>query len=61
MNKYVRTVPFLQLFEQVQDLGLVGHVKCRDRFVGHDEPGLEDQGTGEADPLALATRELVRV
>ena len=27
----------LQLFEQVQHVGLNGHVKRRDAFIGHDE------------------------
>ena len=37
------------------------HVQGADRLVADDEVRLEGQGPGDADPLALAAGELVRV
>ena len=54
-------MPLLQVLHQVEDLGLDGHVEGRHRLVGHDQLGLEGQGPGQADPLALAAGELVGV
>ena len=51
----------LQLLEEVEHLGLHGDVESRHRLVGNDEVRLQDQGPGDADPLALAAGELVRV
>ena len=51
----------LELYEQVDDLGLDGDVESRDRLVADDDLRLEDNGTGNADALALAARELVRI
>ena len=51
----------LELLEQVQDLGLDRHVEGRDRLVADDQVGLEDERAGDADALALAAGELVRV
>ncbi len=51
----------LQLDEQVQDLGLDRDVERGDRLVGDDELRLQDERAGEADALALAAAELVRV
>ncbi len=51
----------LELYEQVDDLGLDGDVESRDRLVADDDLRLEDDGAGNADALALATRELVRI
>ena len=51
----------LQVLHQVEDLGLDRHVEGRDRLVGHDQLGLEGQGPGQPDALALAARELVGV
>ena len=51
----------LQVLEQVDDLSLDRDVERRDGLVGDDEVGVEGEGTGEADPLPLAARELVRV
>ena len=51
----------LELLEQVQDLGLDRHVERRHGLVADDEVGLEDERAGDADALALAARELVRV
>ncbi len=36
----------LQLVQEVQDLGLDRDVQGRDRLVGDDQPGPEDQGAG---------------
>ena len=51
----------LQLLEQVDHLRLHRDVEGRDRLVGDDELGLDGQRPGDADPLALAAGELVRV
>ena len=53
--------PFLQLEHQVQDLRLHRHVERRDRFVGDDQPRVERQRAGDADPLALAAAEGMRI
>ena len=47
--------------EQVDDLRLDRHVEGRDRFVAHDQPGLERQRPRDPDPLPLSARELVRI
>jgi hypothetical protein len=51
----------LEVREEVQHLGLDRHIEGGDRLVGHDQlrPGRE--GPGDADPLALAAGELVRI
>ena len=51
----------LQLVEQVDHLGLHRHVEGRHRLVGDDQLGLDRQRPGDADALALAAGELVRV
>ena len=51
----------LQVDEQVQDLGLDRDVERRDRLVGDDQLRLERERARDADTLALAARELVRV
>ena len=51
----------LQLAEQLQDLGPDRDIERRDRLVAHQQLGLEGDGTGDADALALTTRELVGV
>ena len=51
----------LQLLEQVDDLRLDRDVERRDRLVRHDEVGVQGQRPGQADALALAAGELVRV
>ena len=43
-----------QRLEQVDDLGLDGDVQGGNRFVRQDEPGLQGQGPGNDDALALA-------
>ena len=39
----------------------IGHVERGDRLVEQDQPGLERERARDADPLALAAGELVRV
>ena len=51
----------LQVLEQVDDLGLDRHVERRDRLVGDDQLRAQRERPGDADALALAAGELVRV
>jgi hypothetical protein len=51
----------LQLVEEIQDLGPAGGVDHRDRLVGHQILRPQHHGPRDADALALATRERVRV
>ena len=51
----------LQRLHQVEDLRLDRDVERRDRLVGDDQLRVERERAREADPLALAARELVRV
>ena len=47
--------------KQVHDLRLDGHVERGHRLVGHEQLGLEGERARDADALALAAREVVRV
>jgi hypothetical protein len=51
----------LELLEQVEDLRPEGDVERRDRLVEHDEFRRERNGTGDAEALALAAREFMRI
>ncbi len=51
----------LEVLQQVQDLRLHRDVERRDRLVADDQLRLERERARDADPLALAARELVRV
>ena len=51
----------LELFHEIQDLSLDRNVESGDRLIGHDQAGIERERPGEADPLALTARKLVRV
>ena len=51
---------FLEVGEEVDDLGLDGHVEGRDGLVGDDKPRVQGQRPGDADALALAAAEGVR-
>ena len=51
----------LQVFEQVEDLGLDAHVQGADRLVAHDELGSHRERPSDADALPLAAAELVRI
>src|SRR5262249_36212328 len=53
--------PLLQLDEQVDNLSLDRHGERRDRLVADDEARLESERAGDANALALATGELVRI
>jgi len=46
----------LQVGQQVEHLGLDGHIKRRNRLVGHHQFRLEHQRTGDRYALALAAR-----
>ena len=51
----------LQVAQQVEDLRLDRDVERGDRLVGDDQLGLQRDRAGDADALALAAGELVRV
>ena len=51
----------LEVVEQVEDLALDRDVERADRLVADDELRVERQRPGDADALALAAGELVRV
>ena len=59
-NRYVKPEVPPQVQQQVEDLGLDGHVERGHRLVADDELGLQHQGARDADALSLAARELVR-
>ncbi len=50
-----------QVGQEVEDLGLDRHVERRDRLVADDELRLDGERPGDADALALAAGELVRI
>jgi hypothetical protein len=51
----------LEILEQVEDLGLDGLVERRDGLVEHEELGIEHERARDVHPLALASRQFVRV
>ena len=51
----------LQILKEIDDLRLHAHVERADGFVANNQPGFDGQGAGDADALALAAAELVRV
>jgi hypothetical protein len=51
----------LQVLQQVDDLRLDRDIEGGDRLVAHDQVGIDGERAGDADPLALAARELVRI
>jgi len=51
----------LEIFEQVDDLGLNRNVQRRYRLVGDDELWLQGDGARDTDALALSARKFVRV
>src|SRR5215204_5961210 len=51
----------LQILQEVDDLGLDGDVEGRDGLVADYEARVQRDGPGDPYPLALASRELVRV
>ena len=50
-----------QAAEQIEDLGLRGHVEARRRLVEHDQLRVAREGHRNHDALLLTARELVRV
>ena len=50
-----------QLGEKIQDLCLNGDVEGRYGFVGDDHLGLEGEGAGDSDALALSAGKLMRI
>ena len=52
---------FLEGAEQIDDLGLNGDVESGDWLIADDEGRVYGEGSGNADPLALASAELVGV
>ena len=51
----------LQLLQQVQHLGLDGHIQGGDGLVADDELGPQGKGPGDAHTLAAATVQLMGV
>ena len=45
----------LQVEQKIEHLSLNRYVECRNRFVGHQQPGLQHQRPGNGNPLPLAT------
>ena len=61
MNRYASPKPLLQLDEHVDDLRLDRHVERRHRLVADQQRRLERERARDADALALAAGELVRI
>ena len=59
-EQHGQAVAALHVLQQVQDLGLDGHVQRRHRLIADQHLGIERQRPGDADALALAAGELVR-
>ena len=60
MKRYASPEPLLQVLEQVDHAGLDRDVEGRHRLVEHHQVGVEREGPGDPDALALAAGELVR-
>ena len=61
-NEQISESPFLlQFFKQVDNLRLNGNVERRNGFVANNEFGVYRKGARNADTLALAAREFVRI
>jgi hypothetical protein len=52
---------FLQILQQVDDLGLGGYIQGRDGFVGNDQIGIDGQRPGDPDSLPLPPAELMGI
>ena len=61
MNSIARLQPLPDLVEQLEHLRLHRHVERRHRLVGDQQLGLHGERAGDADALALAAGELVRI
>ncbi len=53
--------PLLKLGEKVEDLRADGLVERRNGLVENDKLGLEREGAGDVDALALPARKLMRI
>ena len=53
--------PLLEFGQQIDDLGLRRDIEGADRLIADDQTWTQGQGSRDGNPLALATRELVRV
>src|SRR5439155_23277839 len=51
----------LQILQQIDDLGLDRHVQRRHRLIADDQLGLDGERARDADALALAAGELIRI
>ena len=61
-NEEVREAELvLDALQQVDDLRLDRHVERGNRFIEHEKVGVQSQGAGDADALALPAGKLVRV
>ena len=56
-----RTELVLELLQQVQNLGLNGHIQSGNRLVADNQLGLKRKCTGNADTLTLAAGKLMRI
>ena len=54
-------VALLDVLDELEDLRLGGHVQGGGRLVGDQQRGLQGQGRGDHDALALAAGELMRI
>ncbi len=61
MNRYVEPELLLEVVEQVEDLALDRDIEGGHGLVADDELGVQGERPGDADALALAAGELVRV
>ena len=61
MNKYEKLCSPLQVDQEIDDLGLDRDVERRYRLVADDQIGSERQCARDADALALAAGELMRI
>ena len=53
--------PLLQLLQNIDYLGLDGHIQSRDWLIAHNKLRLRRQGPGNADSLPLAAGKLVGI
>src|SRR5438132_587464 len=61
-DKKIREVHLLlEFLQEIDDLRLDGNIERRNRLIRNDEFGVHRQGAGDADALALAPAELVRI
>ena len=56
-----KAVALLEVLKQVNDLCLHRNVECANRLIANNELWPNTKGAGDADPLALAAAELMRV